>query len=264
MLACVCVCVCVRAYVCVYEVSDGVHPNFNISIACHSTECVSTNNLLYLTVLYFILCIPGWDLVTWSKDRTLRIWSISEQLRMDLGADPPDEDLIGEEMIDGSLDLSGQTVEMSSSIETEDVNIDQTSLQQDSSASPMVTRSFREGTLSSSLSRSPVKSLSAITRTDSSGSVKSSSGHQMFQPQVAHTLAQEFALLNLDNDSHLEIEAVSLRPVPRDLAVRCDTKELWSLFLVPLSRCPVVYYTYVHVCATLNWYRVCPFNLSIL
>lgn len=131
---------------------------------------------------------------------------------MDLGADPPNEDLMGEEMIDGSLDLSGQTVEMSSSIETEAVNIDQASLQQDSSASPMITRSLRERPLSSSLSRSPIKSLSSITRTDSSGSLKSSSSHQIFQPQVAHTLAQEFALLNLDNDSQLEIETVSLLP----------------------------------------------------
>ena len=56
-------------------------------------------------VLLSVYCdwFPGYQLVSWSKDRTLRIWGISEQLKEDLGGEPTDHTAI--EDPDSSLQL---------------------------------------------------------------------------------------------------------------------------------------------------------------
>ena len=148
-----------------------------------------------------------WDLVTWSKDRSLRMWALSDELRQTLSAVPQDDD-IGEDMIDPTFDISGVAMESSLTMEMEAIESSSTL-----DSSPMVTRSLREGSLAGSLSRSsPIKSVGSFHQTGSPSSLTrtSSAGHQVFQPQTTHTLAQEFSLLNLDNVSHLEIETVSV------------------------------------------------------
>ena len=156
--------------------------------------------------LHFLV---DWDLVTWSKDRVLHIWPLGEELKMDLCGDYLGED-VGEDMIDPSFDLSGGHVDMS--LSTEGDNVEHSSTNLDKSVSPMVTRSLREGQLAGSLPRSsPMKSMGSLPRNDSPVSLaRTPSGPHVFQPQTAHTLAQEFSLLNLDNVTHLEIETVSV------------------------------------------------------
>ncbi len=129
---------------------------------------------------------------------------------MDLSVEVLDED-VGEEMIDPSFDISGShAMEMSLSTEGETVE-HPVSQDHPPSVSPMVTRSVREGQLTGSLPRgSPIKSVGSLPRNESPSSLaRTPSGQHVFQPQTAHTLAQEFSLLNLDNVSHLEIETVS-------------------------------------------------------
>ena len=56
-----------------------------------------------------------YQLVTWSKDRTLRVWSITEDLKENLGVDPGDQSLVD----DASLSLSLTEVSLASEAETE-------------------------------------------------------------------------------------------------------------------------------------------------
>lgn len=130
---------------------------------------------------------------------------------MDLSVDTLDED-VGEDMIDPSFDISGaHAIDMS--LSTEGDTIDHSVSQDPPSVSPMVTRSIREGQLVGSLPRgSPIRSVGSLPRSNESPSslARTPSGQHVFQPQTAHTLAQEFSLLNLDNVSHLEIETVSV------------------------------------------------------
>ncbi len=136
---------------------------------------------------------------------------------MDLCANYLGED-VGEDMIDPSFDLSGGHVDMSLSTEADSVehlsNLEK-------SVSPMITRSLREGQLAGSLPRgSPMKSVGSLPRNESPVSLaRTPSGQHVFQPQTAHTLAQEFSLLNLDNVTHLEIETVSVASSCNQLCV---------------------------------------------
>ncbi len=141
---------------------------------------------------------------------------------MDLSIDTLDED-VGEDMIDPSFDISGvHTTDMSLSTEGDSHTGEQSMVasQDPPSVSPMVSRSIRESQLAGSLPRvSPIRSSGSLPRNESPTSLaRTPSGQHVFQPQTAHTLAQEFSLLNLDNVSHLEIETVSITVYTQILA----------------------------------------------
>lgn len=146
------------------------------------------------------------DLVTWSKDRTLRIWGISEELRQSLGGEASEQITIPENM---SQQGSDPSLSLSMSLEGEGgVEMSITSSQVEESLQ-MSIHSLREGGQSqSSLSASPTKSVSSMLQSDSSSSLNKSL--QSASLYKGHTLEKEFKLLNLDNIPNLELERVSV------------------------------------------------------
>ena len=153
---------------------------------------------------HFVSHLPGVDLVTWSRDRTLRVWGISESLKHNLGGEPMEvmvfQDSMSSEQL-ASMSLSDE-VELSITSQAEDY-------QQSPSLTRSLTKSLKDQS-QSSLGSSPTKSISSVVHNDSLSSLnKSLSSQQVFQPQVAQTLGQEFSLLNLENIPSLEMERVS-------------------------------------------------------
>ena len=144
------------------------------------------------------------DLVTWSKDKTLRIWGINEELRHSLGGEASEQITIPEAM---SQQGSDPSLSLSMSLEGEAVESSITpSLAEDSLQ--MSIRSLREGGPSqSSLSASPTKSVSSMLQSDSQSSLNKSL--QSASLYKGHTLEKEFKLLNLDSIPNLELERVS-------------------------------------------------------
>lgn len=111
-----------------------------------------------------------------------------------------EEDLSSEQL--AGMSLSNEMEQSVASHHSDDY-------QQSLSVTKSMTRSLKDPSLSS-LGSSPTKSISSLVNNDSQSSLnKSLSSQQMFQPQVAHTLGQEFSLLNLDNIPSLEMEMVS-------------------------------------------------------
>ena len=96
---------------------------------------------------------------------------------------------------------------------SDEVELSITSQAEDYQQSPSLTRSLTKSLKDqsqSSLGSSPTKSISSVVHNDSLSSLnKSLSSQQVFQPQVAQTLGQEFSLLNLENIPSLEMERVS-------------------------------------------------------
>ena len=145
------------------------------------------------------MCVLGYQLVTLSRDRTVRLWSLSEQLKQDLGGELPDHVIpsVEDEAEEDALQLSNDESSVTLSAEAETTGNKTTSSKapvEEAETSFMGDRSWTP---------SPTKSL---TRTQSNGS--SPLLVNKFQPQVAHTLSQEFSLLNLDNIPNLIIERV--------------------------------------------------------
>ena len=146
----------------------------------------------------------GCDLVTWSKDRTLRIWGINEELHHSLGGEASEQITIPESI---SQQGSDPSLSLSMSLEGEGVEASLTSQMDDSPL--MSVRSLKEGGHSqSSLSASPTKSVSSLIQNDSRSSLSKSLSAQFFQ---GHTLEQEFKLLNVDSIPNLELERVSVQ-----------------------------------------------------
>ena len=138
-------------------------------------------------------------LATWSKDRTLRLWAINDQLKFNLG---------------------GNSIEQSSGLENQstDQSIDCMSLEENTET--LLSPSFREKTdpsMSLPVTRSPVegisprssgspstRSLVSLTQTESQSFI-----NPVFQSTGGQSLAQEFAQLRLvDAIPNLEIERV--------------------------------------------------------
>lgn len=145
----------------------------------------------------------GCDLVTWSKDRTLRVWGISEELRESLGGEASEQITIPESMPSQGSDPS---LSLSMSLEGEGTETSLTpQLETDSILSSV--RSLKEGGHSqSSLSASPTKSVSSMFQSDPQSSLTKSLSAQFYKGQ---SLEQEFKLLNLEGIPNLEIERVS-------------------------------------------------------
>ena len=136
---------------------------------------------------------PGYQLVSLSRDRTLRFWSLPEQTRLELSQSaasaetpavrlppPPEECLVDNTSKDFSPSHFGQP--------------------DDDLASSHL-----------SLSLSSTLTLSQSPQSSDLEPPKPRAAHQTatFSPQGAHTLNQEFSLLNLDIPN-LEVERVSL------------------------------------------------------
>jgi hypothetical protein len=143
--------------------------------------------------------------VTWSKDKTLRIWGINEELRQSLGGEASEQITIPETM---SQQGSDPSLSLSMSLEGEGMESSITpSLAEESLQ--MSIRSLREGGPSQgSLSGSPTKSLSSMLQSDSQSSLNKSL--QSASLYKGHTLEKEFKLLNLDNIPNLELERVRI------------------------------------------------------
>ena len=157
--------------------------------------------------IFHLLCPPPstvCDLVTWSKDKTLRIWGISEELRQSLGGEASEQITIPESI---SQQGSDPSLSLSMSLEGEGVETSITSSQVEESIQVPI-RSLREGGQSqSSLSASPTKSVSSMLQSDSQSSLNKSL--QSASLYKGHTLEKEFKLLNLDSIPNLELERVS-------------------------------------------------------
>ncbi len=151
--------------------------------------------------IHCIVC----DLVTWSKDKTLRIWGINEELRQSLGGEASEQITIPETM---SQQGSDPSLSLSMSLEGEGMESSITPSQAEESLQ-MSIRSLREGGPSQgSLSDSPTKSLSSMLQSDSQSSLNKSL--QSASLYKGHTLEKEFRLLNLDSIPNLELERVSI------------------------------------------------------
>ena len=146
-------------------------------------------------------------LATWSKDRTLRIWAISDQLKCSLGGDPLETSSLTS--LDGnSLELSNeQPAEFTLEENTETMmpqNIGRGNKPDPSMSLPII-RSPDKTHLSAAASDSPqthsLTSLSQVEPRSLVSSVFQSAGSQM-------SLAQEFAQLKVENIPNLEIERV--------------------------------------------------------
>ena len=147
----------------------------------------------------------GCDLVTWSKDRTLRVWGISEELRQSLGGEASEQITIPETI---SQQGSDPSLSLSMSLEGESVEASFASHMETDSLQ-MSVRSLKEGGHShSSLSTSPTKSVSSLVQNDSQTSLSKSLSAPFYKGQ---SLEQEFKLLNLDSIPNLELERVSIQ-----------------------------------------------------
>ena len=142
--------------------------------------------------------------MTWSKDKTLRIWGIGEELRQSLGGEASEQITIPENM---SQQGSDPSLSLSMSLEGEGMEMSIAPSQAEESLQ-MSVRSLREGGHSgSSLSASPTKSISSVLQSDSQSSLNRSL--QSASLYKGHTLEKEFKLLNLDSIPNLELERVS-------------------------------------------------------
>ena len=142
--------------------------------------------------------------MTWSKDKTLRVWGINEELRQSLGGEASEQITIPESMSQRGSDPS---LSLSMSLEGEGVEASLISSLAEESLQ-MSVRSLKEGGLSqSSLSASPTKSVSSMLLSDSQSSLSKSLSASLYK---GHTLEKEFKLLNLDSIPNLELERVSL------------------------------------------------------
>lgn len=147
--------------------------------------------------------LSGCDLVTWSKDKTLRVWGISEELRQSLGGEASEQITIPESMPSRGSD---PTLSLSTSLEGEGPEASLISYAETDSIQ-MSVRSLKEGGHSqSSLSTSPTKSVSSVLQNESQSSLTKSLSAQFYKGQ---SLEQEFKLLNLEGIPSIEIETVS-------------------------------------------------------
>ena len=158
----------------------------------------------YSCVHHPLFVHAGCDLVTWSKDRTLRVWGIGEELRQSLGGEASEQITIPENMSHQSSDPS---LSLSMSLEGDSVETSFISQAPETDSLQMSVRSLKEGGHSqSSLSSSPTKSVSSMFPNDSQSSLTKSLSAQFYKGQ---SLEQEFKLLNLESIPNLELERVS-------------------------------------------------------
>lgn len=155
---------------------------------------------IYIPHLGLFVIHTGCDLVTWSKDRTLRIWGISEELRQSLGGEASEQITIP----DGKMSNQGSDPSLSLSMSLDGESMEASlSSQMDSSSVQMSLLSVKDGGYSlSSFSSSPTKSVSSMIQNES----QSSLSNQFYKGQ---SLEQEFRLLNLESIPNLELERVS-------------------------------------------------------
>lgn len=144
-------------------------------------------------------------LATWSKDRTLRIWAISKQLKSSLGGDA----------LELSASLEDSLTEPSIDFSLEDDSLDSsTSLPQklkDKVVDPSVSLPILKPPVEH---HSPQSHGSPSTRSLLSLSDTSSAVSPVFQSLGKQSLAQEFAELRAECIPNLEIERVSAVSVP--------------------------------------------------
>lgn len=143
-------------------------------------------------------------LATWSKDRTLRLWGISKQLKSSLGGDSVDlttsqeESFSTEPAIDLSLEDSSETISQSGGTGVMDPSMSLPILKTPAGGGG----ASESGLGSSSPSTRSLVSLSSYQQ-DSQSSVS-----PVFQSMGNQSLAQEFASLRQENIPNLEIERV--------------------------------------------------------
>ena len=138
-------------------------------------------------------------LVTWSKDRTLRIWGINQQLKTSLGGGDFASDAAG-----ASLDESALHVPIEMSLEDSmEASLPPSSLlKTDPSVSLPILRVPAEGHSPRSQGSPSTRSLTSLS---SQQEVQQAAVSPVFQSMGGMSLAQEFSQLNVEN---VEIERV--------------------------------------------------------
>lgn len=147
-------------------------------------------------------------LATWSKDRTLRIWGISEQLRSSLGADSAE--------LSASLDNSSSfpaSTEFSIDMSLEEGVVDPTSIV------PQGLKEVVDPSVSLPILKPPSEAHSprgsrGSPSTQSLASLSQLDASPVFQPTGYQSLAQEFSQLRVENLPNLDIERVCVIATP--------------------------------------------------